>query len=193
MSRLSFFMDSILSEKQALRATVRARMPRPGSEEFVAASVAAQQRLAESSLASRARVVGLYRALPSEVGTAALAAALSAAGKEVCYPVVVPGARCLDFRRSSGVFVAGSLGVEEPTGSPVPLSEVELLVVPAVAMDARGFRLGRGRGHYDATLAACAAFAVALVFESQLVPSVPVGEHDRPVGAICTEARLLIV
>lgn len=186
-------MDAILSEKQALRAQVRARMPRPGSEEFVAASVAAQERLGSSSLVSRARVIGLYRALPSEVGTAALAATLSAAGKEVCYPVVVPGARCLDFRRSSGVFVAGSLGVEEPTGSPVPLGDLELIVVPAVAVDERGFRLGRGRGHYDATLAACRAFAVALVFESQLVPAVPVGEHDRPVGAVCTEARLLVL
>ena len=46
---------------------------------------------------------------------------------------------------------------------------------------------------YDATLAACRAFAVALVFESQLVPAVPVGEHDRPVGAVCTEARLLVL
>ena len=185
-------MESIDSQKRALRALVRSRMPAPRSAACVAASVAAQERLAASSLAALARVVGLYRALPSEIGTGALAAALMAAGKEVCYPVVVPGALCLEFRRSSGVFVPGSLGVEEPTGSPVPLEAIDLLVVPAVAVDARGFRLGRGRGHYDATLAASPAYAVALVFESQLVPSVPVGDHDRPVRAICTEARLLI-
>jgi 5-formyltetrahydrofolate cyclo-ligase len=178
------------SLKKELRALVRARMPRPGSEEFLAASVAAQQRLAASEIASRASVIALYRALPSEVGTATLALALSAAGKKVCYPVVVPGARCLEFRRSAGVFVSGSLGVEEPTGSPVPLASVDLLVVPAIAVDERGSRLGRGRGHYDATLASCAGFSVALVFESQLVPEVPLGEHDRPVNAICTEARL---
>ena len=186
-------MESLDSQKRALRSMVRARMPAPGSDAFVSASVAAQARLASSDIASRARVVGVYRALPSEVGTAALAAALAAAGKEVCYPVVVPGARCLEFRRSVGVFVAGSLGIEEPTGSPVALSRIDLLVVPALAVDARGARLGRGRGHYDATLAACPAFAVALVFESQLVPSVPLGEHDRPVQAICTETRLSIV
>jgi 5-formyltetrahydrofolate cyclo-ligase len=186
-------MDSIDSQKRALRALVRSQMPPPRSAACLAASVAAQERLAASSLASGARVVGLYRALPSEIGTGALAAALTAAGKEVCYPIVVPGARCLEFRRSSGVFVPGSLGVEEPTGPPVPLEVVDLLVVPAVAVDPRGFRLGRGRGHYDATLAASSALSVALVFESQLVPSVPLGEHDRPVHAICTEARFLIV
>ncbi|MCA1829481.1 MAG: 5-formyltetrahydrofolate cyclo-ligase [Myxococcales bacterium] len=184
---------SLDAEKRELRALVRARMPAPGSEAFVAASVAAQQRLFRSALVTDARVIALYRALPSECGTAALAAFLEAAGKETCYPVVVPGARCLEFRRSAGVFVSGSLGVEEPTGSPVPLSTVDLLVVPAIAVDARGARLGRGKGHYDATLAACAGFPVALVFESQLVPSVPLGEHDRPVRAICTETQLLLV
>src|SRR6184192_4812005 len=102
-------MDSLDAEKRALRA----RMPAPGSEAFVAASVAAQERLASSSLASGARVVALYRALPSECGTASLAAALQAAGKEICYPVVVPGARCLEFRRAAGVFVSGALGIEE--------------------------------------------------------------------------------
>jgi len=186
-------MDSLDSEKRALRALVRARMPAPGSEAFVAASVAAQERLASSSLAAGARVVALYRALPSECGTASLAAALQAAGKEICYPVVVPGARCLEFRRAAGVFVSGALGIEEPTGSPVALSDIDLVVAPAVAVDARGVRLGRGKGHYDATLAECRAFPVALVFETQLVPEVPLGEHDRRVRAICTEARLLLL
>ena len=185
-------MDSLDQEKSALRAEVRARIPRAGSPAQVAASVAAQERLASSDLAARAGVVGLYRALPTECGTAALAAALQAAGKEICYPVVGDG-RALSFRRGAGVFVSGSLGVEEPTGAPVALDEIDLLVVPAIAVDPRGRRLGRGKGHYDATLLASRAFSVALVFEAQLVPSVPVGEHDRPVSAVCTEARLIIV
>ena len=184
---------SLDHRKRALRVLVRARLPAPGSPGHVAASVAAQERLARSDLAAAARMVGLYRALPSECGTAALAAALQAAGKAICYPAVLPGARALSFRRSAGAFVAGALGIEEPAGAQVELSEIDLLVVPALAADERGGRLGRGRGHYDATLAICGATTVALVFESQLVPEVPVGEHDRRVGAICTEARLLRV
>src|SRR5438876_442578 len=120
--------------KHALRAEVRARMPKEG---FVAASQAAQERLAASSLASAARVVGLYRSLPSECGTASLAAALQSAGKEVCYPAIVPGQRELVFRRALEVFVAGALGIEEPTGSHLALAEIDLLVVPAIAVDLR--------------------------------------------------------
>lgn len=168
-------------------------MPAPGSAGHVAASVAAQERLARSPLLAGASVVALYRALPSECGTASLAAALQAAGKAVCYPVVVPGSATLQFRRSVGVFVAGALGIEEPTGAPVPPQDIAVIVVPAVAVDARGGRLGRGKGFYDATLAALRARSIALVFESQLVPEVPVGEHDRRVSAICTEARFLDV
>ena len=184
-------MDLLDPQKRALRALVRARLPSPGSAEHAAASLAAQQRLASSEFLRTARVVGLYRALPSECGTEALAAALQGAGKEICYPVIRPGARSLDFRRATGHFVAGALGIEQPTGEAVPLSAIDLLVVPAVAADARGGRLGRGKGHYDATLAICPALTVALVFEVQLVPEVPLGEHDRRVAAVCTEARLI--
>jgi len=186
-------MPSLEEQKRALRAEVRNRLPKPGSPEFVAASVQAQDRLANAALRSGARMVALYRALPSECGTAAVAAALQAQGCEVCYPAVAPGERALQFRRASGAFVAGALGVEEPTGAPVSLEQIGLLVVPALAVDSSGRRLGRGKGHYDATLAACPAPSVALVFDSQLVPEVPVGEHDRRVGAVCTDLRWVSV
>ncbi|TMA08470.1 MAG: hypothetical protein E6J86_18475 [Deltaproteobacteria bacterium] len=155
-------MHSLNDQKQALRAQVRARAPKPGSPAFVDASVRAQERLSAVALQSGARVIALYRALPSECGTAC-------------------------------VFVAGALGVEEPTGGPVSLHDIDLLVVPAIAVDTAGRRLGRGKGHYDATLAAYGGSSVALVFDSQLVLEVPVGEHDRRVGAVCTEARWVSV
>ena len=186
-------MPSLDDQKRALRAEVRSRLPKPGSEEFVSASVRAQERLLQWALREGSGIVALYRALPSECGTASIAAGLRAAGREVCYPVVVPGERALQFRRGAGVFVSGALGVEEPTGAPVALRDISLLVVPAIAVDAKGHRLGRGKGHYDATLAAWAGRSVALVFDSQLVPNVPVGEHDRRVGAVCTDARWLAI
>jgi 5-formyltetrahydrofolate cyclo-ligase len=70
---------------------------------------------------------------------------------------------------------------------------VDVLVVPALAVDARGRRLGRGKGHYDATLSAFAGRSVALVYDTQLVPEVPVGDRDRAVDAVCTESRLIVV
>jgi 5-formyltetrahydrofolate cyclo-ligase len=193
MPALTFLMHSLDDQKRALRAEVRARLPAPGSPKFLAASLRAQERLLERARRRDPGMVALYRALPAECGTEAVAAALQSSGHEVCYPVVVPGMRALQFRRGLGVFVAGALGVEEPTGAPVPLEEIGLLVVPALAVDAKGRRLGRGKGHYDATLAAFSGSSLALVFDSQLVPEVPVGEHDQRVGAVCTDLRWLSI
>lgn len=180
---------SLDDAKRDLRVEIRRKVPAPGTPAHLAASVAAQERLASSPLARAARTVGLYRALPSECGTASLAAALQSLGKELCYPAVVAGA--MQFRRVSGVFVRGALGIEEPTGAAVDLAAIDLLIVPAIAVDARGRRLGRGKGFYDLALTRYAAVSVALVFDAQLVSEVPVGEHDRPVAWVCTDARLL--
>jgi 5-formyltetrahydrofolate cyclo-ligase len=186
-------MANVEDQKRQVRAQVRVRLPAPGSAEFVAASLRAQKRLLEAVLQSGARMVALYRALPSECGTASVAAALQSAGLRVCYPAIVPGELRLQFRQPSGAFIAGALGIEEPTGTPVALAAIDLLVVPAIAVDTAGRRLGRGKGHYDATLAAYGGASVALVLDSQLVPEVPVGEHDRRVGAVCTDARWISV
>jgi 5-formyltetrahydrofolate cyclo-ligase len=182
-------MDSLEERKRALRAEVRGRRP----EDPEAAARAAQERLARSELLLAPRLVGLYRALPSEVPTHLLAGSLLARGIELCWPRVVPGQAALEFRRAGRSWARGALRVDEPTGDPVPLALVDVLVVPALAVDEHGRRLGRGKGHYDATLSAFAGRSVALVYDARLVPEVPVGEHDRAVDAVCTESRLIVV
>lgn len=182
-------MDDLDAAKRTVRAQVRARLPPAGTGAHASLSATAQARLAASAVLAAARRVALYRALPSEVATDALAGALVLAGKSLCFPAVNLDA--LEFREASGAFVRGALGVEEPRGPVVPLADIDLLVVPAVAVDASGHRLGRGKGYYDRALAGFRGVTVALVFESQLVPSVPVGEHDRRVEWICTDARLV--
>jgi 5-formyltetrahydrofolate cyclo-ligase len=176
---------------RALRTEVKARMPPPGSPEHAAASRAAQERLL--AVTGAARTVGLYRALPSECATSLMADALRRAGKDVCYPVIQAGRRELAFRRGEGDFRRGALGIEEPTGPEVELAKIDLLVVPAIAVDRSGHRLGRGKGHYDATLEGYRGRSVALVFETQIVENVPAAAHDRRVTAICTDARFLEV
>src|SRR3954470_17500283 len=103
-------MPSLEDQKQALRAELRKTALKPGSPEHVTASLAAQKRLAEVAIESGARRVAVYPALPAGCGTAPLAGGLEAAGRQVCYPALVAGQLGLQFRRSSGVFVAGALG-----------------------------------------------------------------------------------
>jgi 5-formyltetrahydrofolate cyclo-ligase len=174
--------------KAALRTRLKGQMP--GDPE--AASFAAQDRLLRSGLLPAAGVMALYRALPSEVSTNLLAGALLARGAVVCWPQVVQG-RVLEFRQAGERWTHGALRVEEPDGEVVPLPLIEWLVIPAVAVDMRGHRLGRGKGYYDATLAAFAGRSVALVFDLRVVDEVPSGPDDRRVDALCTESRLVMV
>ena len=113
---------------------------------------------------------------------------LSRRGDRRSRPPVPALFRRLRRRRARGGGADGRSGVargHRPPGRSRPAA--------STAMDAAGRRLGRGKGHYDATLAAYGGSSVALVFDSQLVPEVPVGEHDRRVGAVCTEARWVSV
>ena len=96
---------------------------------------------------------------------------------------------------SSGVR-RSSIGVPEPVGRPVTaegLAATELVLVPALAVDHHGRRLGRGAGFYDRALAALAAHGrrpttCAVVFADELLPEVPTEPHDEPVDLVLTEA-----
>lgn len=178
--------------KRALRVAMRERRKGRAADELEQASARAQARLADSPLAAAAGLVALYQPFPAEVSTVWLGLQLSARGKRVCYPVVRDDARALAFREpGDGAFRLGALGTQEPRGPAVDLSLIDLFVVPAVAVDLRGGRLGRGRGHYDATLDAAGprASRVALVFDWQIADEVPAEGHDQPLDAICSEAR----
>lgn len=75
------------------------------------------------------------------------------------------------------------------------LAGVDLIIVPGLAFDELGFRLGRGGGYYDRLLSTVhtPVFTVGLAYEVQMVPDVPRGEGDRPVGAVMTEDRIIHV
>ena len=75
------------------------------------------------------------------------------------------------------------------------LAEVDLIIVPGLAFDPTGFRLGRGGGYYDRLLShvATSVFTVGLAYEMQIVPEIPRGENDRPVRTVMTEQRIIRV
>lgn len=189
-------MPDVEAMKRALRAQVAALLPQAGSDAHRLASERAQRLLGRSAPLQAARCVALYRALKSEVPTAELAALLQSQGKDVCFPAVKEGDPVLHFRRPHGAVRKGKHGTEEHEdveSARVRLSEIDLFVVPARAVDARGHRLGRGGGYYDATLAAAPPRArrVCLVFDQQVVERVPVLPHDVRMDFVCTDRRLI--
>lgn len=82
----------------------------------------------------------------------------------------------------------GSFHIEEPQGdSTVDPEEIELIVVPAVAYDRRGNRLGRGKGFYDRLLATTRAAKIGVGYEFQLLDELPAEEHDVPMDMVITQ------
>ena len=125
---------------------------------------------------------------PGEVVTEALVC-----GKAVYYPRVTEAS--LEFLRARPEGLgAGRLGFPEPSegAALLPGTAAVLFLVPGVAFDARGARLGRGAGCYDRALARHpSAIRLGLAYEMQMVPSVPEAAFDVRMHAVATELRLL--
>ncbi len=150
-----------------------------------------------------ARVVALYSPLRGELDPICWLERPEAAGKTFVLPRTCPDRR-LTFHLPTtipiapgtpgctehlvGSLIPGPFGILEPVGPPIESSLIDLVVVPALAYDLRGSRLGYGGGYYDRWLVQqrpelC---AVGLGHDWQIVEALPVEDHDRPVAAILT-------
>lgn len=88
----------------------------------------------------------------------------------------------------------GAFHIEEPTGNDtVDPSEIELMVIPAVAFDRKGTRLGRGKGFYDRLLADCNATKIGVGYDFQLYDELPSEEHDVPMDLVVTQKHCFVV
>ena len=82
--------------------------------------------------------------------------------------------------------------IGEPVGDAVDASRLELIIVPAVALDAQRNRLGRGKGFYDRLLSTCSCPTIGVVCDFQLVEEVPVEPHDRPLDCVVTSDVIIV-
>lgn len=137
--------------------------------------------------------IGLYAAVRSEVETEGLFHRLRARRCQLFYPRCRLSGRLLDFVpvADPGELQPGAFEIPEPAGEPVDLDRLDLVVVPGLAFDRRGARLGYGQGYYDRTLAAFGGGRVGLAFGAQILEKLPVDIHDQPMDAVITEDGVL--
>ena len=176
--------------KDELRRVARAERRRLAAENPDAAVQAAVHML--DSRLGPSPTTSLYLPIGSEFDPLPLAHALAERDTRLCLPVVVEPDAPLVFR---GWSPGDPLAPDRRGGlAPLPSARAldpELVIVPLLAFDASGNRLGQGGGYYDRTLAALAArtkaVLVGLAYAGQEVPSVPAEGHDRPLDAVLTE------
>jgi 5-formyltetrahydrofolate cyclo-ligase len=157
-----------------------------------AAERAAGHLLALPAIAA-ARRVALFSAVGSELDAGPVARVLRARGVELAYPRVLAGVGLLEFHLVAGddQLAPGAFGIPEPAaGAPLaPVGSIDVFVVPGLAFDAGGGRVGWGRGYYDRTLAAAPdRLRVGYCFDCQLVARVPRDRDDLPMHVIVTES-----
>ena len=184
------------AEKAAWRErfqALRRALPPPARAAASARIVAAVRALPE---ARAARVVHVFWPLADEVDVRGLALGWRAEGKVVALPAVA-GARRLTHREFGGAsaLVAGPWGTREPApdAPAVEPAEVDLVVVPALALGRDGTRLGYGGGFYDAFLAETPALRVGVAFGHAVVASVPSEPHDARLAVVVSEAETVRV
>ena len=189
--------DPVAEAKEELRrAARRIRDAVDRAHARVAAERAAEHLLRLPGIAA-ARRVALFAPVGSELDAGPAARGLRARGIELAYPRVLRGAHRLEFHLvpDSDALTPGAFGIPEPSATaPVaPVQSIDAFVVPGLAFDAGGARVGWGRGYYDRTLAAAPErLRIGFCFDCQLVPEVPRDRGDLLMHVIVTESGPLV-
>ncbi len=179
-------------EKYEIRRKVKAMRQMLSEIERRQAAEEVFERLEKTAAFLMADHILMYHSLPDEVFTHSF---LGKWGKRKhFYLPRVNGVNLEILPYDESHLELGSFHIEEPTGSEtVDPSQIELVVVPAVAYDRRGNRLGRGKGFYDRLLKNTRATKVGIGYEFQLVDEVPTEPHDVAMDIIITQNSTIVV
>jgi len=183
--------------KSELRKHLLPRLTSLPPAEAAHKSRLACQRLLNLAEFRRAGVVMSYMPIRGEVDATEINQAVLRHGKTLLLPRVYrdpPRLAAIACHSLTEPMERGSYQILEPAEGPAwPVERIDLIVVPAVAYDLRGFRLGRGGGFYDRFLSQPLLRAVTcgLAFAEQVLPEVPTAEHDQPIQMLAGEAEVL--
>ena len=187
-------MQDLKSWKKAARRALRAQIAALDEKELEKSDEAIYNNLSVLPELQAARRVFLYLSIRREVDTRRLIRSLLAEGKTVALPVSLPEGQMFFAEYRPGSLTDGSVvpipepDVEAPRLEP---EDGELILVPALTFDLKGFRLGQGGGYYDRFLSAHALFSVGLARDALLLEEVPREDHDCGVSCLVTESRVL--
>ena len=171
-----------MEEKNELRNYIREQKSLFTFEQLTAMSEAAVGGIVSGGQWSVANTILLYYPLADEVDVRPLIQMAFQSGRRVLLPVVDGKELMLRLYEGEESLRAGTYNIMEPVGplfSPEEYSQIELAIVPGMAFDAMGHRLGRGKGYYDRLLPLLtAAYKIGICYPFQFVSDVPSEDHD---------------
>lgn len=177
--------------KKHFREEVRRQLAEIPEEEIFRLSAEVMSRLEDTVEFRLARVVAAYWSFGSEVRTHERIAEWMHT-KTVLLPVIDGDTLLLKRFTAPDEMSPCRYGILEPSGAAVDPERVDMLIVPGLAFDRRGNRLGRGKGYYDRLLAGTSAVKVGVCFECQLFDGIPAESHDVRMDAVITENSLIL-
>lgn len=190
-------MDPIAAQKLALRDRLLTTRRRLGLLEVGGAAQAIAEQVLALPEIQRAATIAAYVSVATEPGTGPLLDAWGDAGRHALLPVLLPD-NDLDWAAYAGgaALVPAGRGVLEPTGPRLgveAIARADVVLVPGLAVDRTGLRLGRGGGSYDRALARVPVGTPVLVllYDDELLDAVPADHHDRRVTGAVTPTRIV--
>ncbi len=172
-------------DKKALRALIREKKRAMTPEEIRDKSATLGRLLAQTAVYQAARTVYGYYPQNQEVRLLPILEAARAAGKRVALPKIVDGEMRFLYVTDRTSLVPGFGGIPEPAAGEIATDKTALVILPGLAFDRTGRRLGYGGGFYDRFLALEPGHpTVALCYDFQVVPEVPAEAHDLPAGLV---------
>lgn len=182
-------------EKKRIRKEMLGRLREQDPELRKKRSAEIRKKLLACEAFTASKTVMIYVSMPEEVATIKLIRAALAGGKRVSVPYLETENSDIKASELASIkdLEKGPYGIYQPKKHPVetvPLKEIELVIVPAVAFDSNNMRLGRGKGYYDRFLSReemDPARTIGLAFSFQMVDRLPSASHDKPVSHVITD------
>lgn len=192
-------MEEIRDKKQEIRTSMAARMAALAPDQMAARTKAIEDRLFEFANFLEARIALLYTPLPGEVPTAEIIRRSYLYNKIIVLPTFDPVRHRMTLLKVDDVdrdLMRGSRGNLEPDPArckAVPLDCLDIAIIPGLAMDEKGARIGSGQGYYDRIIPdlPITTRKVGLIFEDQILPAIPMESHDKHIDIVITEDRVI--
>lgn len=188
--------DPAETQKRALRAQIRERRRTRTSKQRDEAAAAITQHLVDLASDLKVRSLSAYLSLPDEPGTRDFLSWACDQDIRVLLPVSREDG-LLDWAPYDGEGEdVDFLGLPAPTSEllgPIAINDVDLIIIPAAAVDRTGMRMGWGRGYFDKTLGSMEGCppVYAVIFDDELVDTVPRERHDQPVNGVVTPGGII--